>query len=240
MTPSVSVIIPALDEERSIAAALDAAARAGDGVELIVVDGGSTDRTREVARGLGALVISAGRGRGSQMHAGALAARGGALWFVHADTLVPAGGARLVTEALADAGVAGGNFRVRFDGETRPARFLSWLYPRLRLLGLCYGDSALFARREAYFAAGGFKPFPVFEDLDLLRALRRRGRVVEVPGWVVTSSRRFEGRSFAMTFARWSALQLLYWLGVSPHTLGRWYAHVRAPGRRGRRRPEQG
>jgi len=236
MTPSVSVIIPALNEERSIGAVLDAAARVSGTVEVIVVDGGSTDETRRVAAGRGARVVTAERGRGSQMHAGALAASGGAFWFVHADTLVPAEGARLILEALSDPRVAGGNFRIRFDGDSRAARFLSWLYPHLRLLGLCYGDSALFARREAYLRAGGFKPYPVFEDLDLLRALRRQGRVVEAPASVVTSSRRFEGRSFALTFARWSALQLLYWLGVSPHTLGRLYAQVREPGagRRGR------
>jgi rSAM/selenodomain-associated transferase 2 len=239
MTPSVSIIIPALDEERSIGSTLDAAARVRGSVEVIVVDGGSADSTREIARGRGAVVLEAERGRGSQMHAGALAARGEALWFVHADTLVPREGAGLILEALGDSRVAGGNFRIRFDGDTRPARFLSWLYPRLRLLGLCYGDSALFARREAYFAAGGFKPYPVFEDLDLLRGLRRRGGIVEAPASVVTSSRRFEGRSFALTFARWSALQLLYWLGVSPHRLGRRYAHVREPGPARRAEPHK-
>ncbi|HEX8187073.1 MAG TPA: hypothetical protein VF586_01900, partial [Pyrinomonadaceae bacterium] len=100
-------------------------------------------------------------------------------------------------------------------------------YPRLRLLGLAYGDSGFFVRRAAYERAGGFKPFPLFEDLDLLRALRRQGRFVQAEACVVTSSRRFEGRSFALTFARWSLLQCLYWLGVSPHTLARLYAPVR-------------
>jgi rSAM/selenodomain-associated transferase 2 len=230
MGPSVSIIIPALNEERSIGAALDAAARVRGAVEVIVVDGGSADGTAAVARERGARVLTAARGRGAQMRAGALAARGGALWFVHADTLAPEEGAELIAEALKDEGVAGGNFRVRFDGETGAARFLSWLYPKLRLLGLCYGDSGIFVRREAYERAGGFRAYPIFEDLDLLRALWREGRVVQVPAAVVTSSRRFEGRSFALTFARWSVLQILYWLGVSPHTLGRWYKHVRAPG----------
>ena len=84
-----------------------------------------------------------------------------------------------------------------------------------------------FVRRAAYERAGGFKPFPVFEDLDLLRALWRQGRFVQAEACVVTSSRRFEGRSFALIFARWSLLQCLYWLGVSPHTLARLYANVR-------------
>jgi hypothetical protein len=107
------------------------------------------------------------------------------------------------------------------------ARFLTWLYPRLRLLGLAYGDSGIFVRRAAYERAGGFKPFPIFEDLDLLRALWKQGRFVQAGACVVTSSRRFEGRSFTLTFARWSLLQGLYWLGVSPHTLARLYAPVR-------------
>jgi len=225
--PRLSVIIPALDEAQSIGAALDAAARVGGEVEVVVVDGGSTDETVEVARGRGARVVSAPRGRGAQMHAGALAARGEVFWFLHADTHAPADAAACIRDALRDPRVVGGNFRVRFDGVSGAARFLTWLYPRLRLLGLAYGDSGFFVRRAAYERAGGFKPLPVFEDLDLLRALWRQGRFVQAAGCVVTSSRRFEGRSFALTFARWSLLQTLYWLGVSPHTLARFYAHVR-------------
>lgn len=231
MNPEVSIIIPTLNEARSIGATLGAAARAGRSVEVIVADGGSTDGTIEAARRAGARVVAAERGRGAQMHAGAKISRGRALWFLHADTLAPAGAADRIVGALADPGVAGGNFAVRFDGGRRAARFLTWLYPRLRRLGLCYGDSGIFVRREAYERAGGFKPFPVFEDLDLLRALRRRGRVVHLPVTVVTSSRRFEGRSFALTFARWSLLQALYWLGVHPNTLGRMYAPVRERGK---------
>jgi GT2 family glycosyltransferase len=97
---------------------------------------------------------------------------------------------------------------------------------------LCYGDSAIFVRARVYREAGGFKPFPIFEDLDLVRRLRARGRLVHLSAQVVTSSRRFEGRSFARTFARWSFLQALYWLGVSPHTLDRLYAPVRRRGGR--------
>lgn len=225
----LSVVIPALDEARDIGATLDAAARAG-AWELIVADGGSADGTAEVARARGARVVTSARGRGAQMRAGALASRGDVLWFLHADTLAPPDAGRRIDEALRDARAVGGNFRVRFDGRSGAARFLTWLYPRLRLLGLAYGDSAFFVRRAAYERAGGFKPFPIFEDLDLLRALRRQGRFVQADACVVTSSRRFEGRSFALAFARWSLLQALYWLGVSPHALARLYAHVRRPG----------
>src|SRR5215207_2619593 len=227
MSTKLSIIIPALDEARDIGAALEAAARVKGVAEVIVVDGGSADGTAEVARARGARVVTSARGRGAQMHAGALAARGEVLWFLHADTLAPADAAECIDAALRDPRAVGGNFRIRFDGTRRAARFLTWLYPRLRLLGLAYGDSGFFVRRAAYERAGGFKPFPIFEDLDLLRALWRQGRFAEAEACVVTSSRRFEGRSFALTFARWSLLQTLYWLGASPHTLARLYAPVR-------------
>ena len=223
----LSIIIPTLNEAHSIGATLDAVAEVRGHTEVIVVDGGSLDGTVEIARGRGARVIRGERGRGAQMHAGASAAHGEALWFLHADTLPPADSAVRIFEALKEHAVVGGNFDVRFDGAGRAARFLTWLYPRLRKLGLCYGDSAVFVRREDYERAGGFQPFPIFEDLDLIRKLRRRGRIVHLSATVITSSRRFEGQSFALTFARWAALQGLYWVGVHPRTLGRLYAPVR-------------
>jgi GT2 family glycosyltransferase len=164
------------------------------------------------------------------MHAGASAARGAALWFLHADTRPSADCAERIGEALRDPSVVAGNFHVLFDGDGRAARFLTWLYPQLRRLGLCYGDSGIFVRREAYQRLGGFRAFPVFEDLDLVRRLHKAGRVAHLRAVVTTSSRRFEGRSFALTFARWSFLQVLYWLGVHPNTLGRMYAPIRGAG----------
>jgi rSAM/selenodomain-associated transferase 2 len=231
--PSISVIIPTLDEAHSLGATLRAVTRLGHGarVEVIVVDGGSADATREIAREHGAQVILSARGRGAQMHTGATVARGDALWFLHADTIPPPDAPRLILDALwRDAKIVGGNFAISFDGTRFAARFLTWLYPQLRRLGLCYGDSAIFVRASVYREVGGFRPFPVFEDLDLVRRLRKRGALVHLRARVVTSSRRFEGRSFAFTFARWSLLQMLYWLGVSPHTLSRLYAPVRRGG----------
>src|SRR5207302_1752851 len=182
---------------------------------------GSIDETVEMVRQRGVTIMTSERGRGSQMHAGTTLARGDALWFLHADTTPSPDAAELIAEALRDREVVAGNFSVRFDGARRAARFLTWLYPQLRKLGLCYGDSAIFVRREAYHAAGGFKPFPIFEDLDLVQRLRKKGRLVHLPATVITSSRRFEDRSFAFTFARWACLQALYSLGVHPRALGR-------------------
>lgn len=223
------MIVPTLDEAQSIARTLEAIFRLPCRPEVIVVDGGSRDGTAARAAALGAKVIVAPCGRGSQLQAGAAVASGDVLWFVHADTVVPDDAFEKIAVASNSATVAGGNFEIRFDGQFLAARFLTWLYRYLGWIGLRYGDSAYFVRREAYERAGGFRALPIFEDLDLLRRLRRQGTFVRVAATVTTSSRRFEGRSFALTFARWTLLQVLYWLGVSPLLLGKLYQHIRSP-----------
>lgn len=232
----LSVVIPVLNEAETIAATLDAVSDRVGPMEIIVVDAGSADDTVARATRPGVRVIAGPRGRGSQMHAGATVAAGDALWFLHADTLPPPQATRFIAAALADANAVGGNFEIRFVGDFASARFLTGVYRYLAWLGLRYGDSAYFVRRSAYDAAGGFRPYPIFEDLDLLRRLRKRGRFVRVPATVETSARRFASRCFALVFARWTLMQILYWLGASPAWLGRFYHHVRVPGLGWRRR----
>jgi rSAM/selenodomain-associated transferase 2 len=224
----ISVIIPTLNEATTIGTTLEMMARVRGLTEVIIVDGGSTDGTQDLVRRRGIRLIEAVRGRGSQMHAGALAAAGEILWFLHADTHPPEDAFDCIHETLMDPSVVGGHFAIRFDGGRRAAVMLTWIYPRLHWLGLRYGDSGIFVRRTAYERAGGFRPYPIFEDLDLLRRLRRQGSLSRLPAAVVTSSRRYEGRSFILTFAWWSVLQVLYWLGVPPRHLGRLYAPIRA------------
>ncbi len=120
------------------------------------------------------------------MHKGACVAQGEVLWFLHADTTVLMNALEQIIAALDEGRVVGGNFAVRFDGPGWPARFMTWLYPQLRRLRLCYGDSAIFLRRVAYERVGGFKSLPIFEDLDLLRELRKLGRIIHLPATVVT------------------------------------------------------
>jgi rSAM/selenodomain-associated transferase 2 len=224
---AVSVVIPTLNEARAIGATLDALSRVRGIAEVIVVDGGSSDDTPAIAGANGARVIACERGRGRQLQCGANAAHGEILWFVHADTFAPPESVERIRNALRDPRIAAGNFSLRFDGNTRPARVLTRLYPHFRKLGLLYGDSGIFVRRSVYEDSGGFQCYPIFEDLDLLRRVKRRGRFVCLPCTLVTSSRRFEGRSFGWTFARWTMLQVLYWLGVNPHRLGRMYTDIR-------------
>jgi GT2 family glycosyltransferase len=165
------------------------------------------------------------------MHSGAQAARGQTLLFLHADTIVPNDLLERLNEALSrDETALGGNCDIRFEGTSRAASFMTWLYPKLGNLGLCYGDSGIFVRASIYKEIGGFNSFPLFEDLDFIKRLKKRGRIIHLPIELVTSARRFEERRFPFTFARWSILQALYWIGVSPRTLSKLYAPVRKQG----------
>ena len=223
----ISIVIPTLNEARAIGDTLEAVSRLNGRHELLVVDGGSEDQTLDIVRRAGVPAIACERGRGRQMHQGALSASGEVLWFLHADTHPPAHASDRILEALAQPGVVAGNFALEFDGGTRPARVLTRMYPWFRLLGLCYGDSGIFVRTAVYRQIGGFHPFPIFEDLDLIQRLKSHGRFVHLPCALVTSSRRFEGRSFTWTFARWTAMQVLFWAGVHPNVLGRYYSDAR-------------
>ncbi len=227
MNPTVSIIIPTLNEAGSIKQTLDAVKNFGKETEVIVVDGGSTDETISIVKSFDVKILCSPRGRGIQMHAGAKEAKGEVLWFLHADTIPEPIATEEISKALEDAKIIGGNFTICFDGESAAARFLTWLYPNLRKINLIYGDSAIFVRRDVYEKAEGFKPFPIFEDLDLVRKLKPFGQMIYLPVKVTTSSRRFENRSFILTFLRWSILQVFYWLGVSPHTLGKLYLPIR-------------
>ena len=218
MKPEISIIIPTLDEAVSLRATLDAL-KNFEAAEIIVVDGGSRDATVSIAEDYDVKILPAERGRGAQLGCGANAANGEILWFLHADTIAPPDAVRQIKRALQHPRVAGGNFTIRFDGERRAARFLTRLYPQLARIGLIYGDSAIFVRREIYRKVGGFAPFPIFEDLDFVERLKKHGAIVTLPSTVTTSSRRFENKSFTLTFLRWTILQILYWLGVSPFTL---------------------
>src|SRR5262245_23552343 len=165
--PRISVIVPTLNESRALGATLDVLTGLPGLREVIVVDGGSLDKTVAVARSCCVRLLHADRGRGIQMNAGARAALGDILWFVHADTHPPPDAARHIESALARSRISGGCFAVRFDSTSRPACFLGWLYARLRRLGLSYGDATLFVRRSDYEQIGGFRPFPLFEDVEL-------------------------------------------------------------------------
>jgi rSAM/selenodomain-associated transferase 2 len=236
LTKGISVIIPTYNEARALGATLDVLANMAGILEVIVVDGGSVDATVPIARTRGVRTVYANRGRGIQLHVGAEAACGDIFWFVHADTHPPAETPRQIQSALARPNIIGGCSAVRFDSTSWQARFVAWLYAKLRRLGLCYGDATLFVRRRDYECVGGFRPFPLFEDVDLVKRLRQKGRFICLTSEAIVSSRRFDGRNFGLTLLWWMALQFLYWLGVPPRLLGRMYAPIRSRPRKIRAR----
>lgn len=221
-----SIIIPTLNEAKVINNLADALRRLSGDFEIIAADGGSQDETVRLARESGLSVVEAPRGRGRQMNAGARLASGDVLLFLHADTRLPEGALAMIEDLLKDKRVCGGNFSLVFDGSSLGARLLTRIYPLLRLGGMCYGDSAIFVRRSVFERLGGYSDYPLFEDCDLYRRMRRVGKFVRLPASAVTSSRRFE-RRFVRTFALWATMQVLYWLGVDPNRLNRWYKPLR-------------
>jgi rSAM/selenodomain-associated transferase 2 len=222
----ISLIIPTLNEATVLPALAESLGSLSGFDDIIVADGGSRDATIKLALQQGWRVIRALPGRGTQMNAAASLAQGEVLLFLHADTRLPAEAAACIQTALNNEKVGGGNFSLLFDGNTQAARWLTRLYPFLRFGGMCYGDSAIFIRRTVFEKIGGYRDFPLFEDLDLYRRMKRHGQFVRLSAQAQTSSRRFEG-SFIRTFARWAGLQILYWLGVSPVRLAKFYRPVR-------------
>jgi rSAM/selenodomain-associated transferase 2 len=223
----LSIVIPTLNEERQLAATI-ASARGPSVAEIIVVDGGSTDGTLACARAHADAVTAAGRGRAAQMNAGAAIARGDVLLFLHADTRLPAGFDAAILRALADPQTVGG----RFDVYLAPGNLLLWLTGELmnlrsRWSGIATGDQAIFARREVFADLGGFPSLPLMEDIAFSRALKRAGTIACLRDRVVTSSRRWRANGVLRTVLLMWSLRLLYFCGVSPQRLHRWYNDAR-------------
>lgn len=208
-----------------MAAAVESAR--GDAVDVVVADGGSRDATRARAREAGARIVQSAPGRARQLNTGLAAAQGEAVLFLHADTRLPAGWIGAVIRTMGDPAVAGGAFGLRFErgeGSGLALRFLEWgVWLRVSLMGLPYGDQAIFARRSVLDALGGVPEAPIMEDLDLAREIRRHGRLAVLPLAVTTSARRYEGRVLRHMLRNW--LALAGWrLGVDRARLADWYA----------------
>ena len=221
--PRISVIVPTLNEQACLAATLDALALA-DGDEIIIADAGSTDGTPDIARRYTSKFYRAPRGRAQQMNYGVRYAHGDILLFLHADTLLPADGLDAVRNALQQPGTVGGAFRLVITPATPALRLVAWgTNLRSRFGGLPYGDQALFASRRVFEELGGYDDVPFMEDIRLVQALRRRGRLIILPQAVATSGRRCQRDGVLFTTARNIALMTLYFFGVQPATLKRWY-----------------
>ena len=229
---TISVIIPTFNEETTLARTL-AQTSAMPMEEVIVVDGGSTDRTVPMAHAFLTRVphlrlVMSLQGRARQMNEGVKASRGDILLFLHADTQLPSNARAVIERALSGMRAIGGRFDVQFESESPWAPIVSSLMNwRSRWSGIATGDQAIFIRREMFDRLGGFADIPLMEDIDFSRRMKQAGQTVALHETVTTSFRRWERQGPLRTIVSMWTLRLLYWLGVEPHRLHRWYREVR-------------
>lgn len=227
MTPPtlpVSIIVPVLNEERTIRTALGRLCRDFPDCELVVVDGGSTDATVEIAS-LHATVIHSERGRAKQMNAGARHCSGEVLWFVHADTEIDPAALAQIRAAMSDPEVVGGGLTLRFDRRSPGLNYLAYTSnARARHLRHIFGDQAMFIRRGVFDELGGFPDLAIMEDLEMSRRLARRGPLTVLPATSTASARRLVEHGVWRMIVFMQYLKLLYFAGVDPERIRRRYA----------------
>lgn len=219
----ISIIIPVLNEANTIAPVISTA-RNAENVEIIVADGGSSDGTVEIAQSLGVRVLSTAARRATQMNAGAIAATGDILLFLHADTHLPRGYDFGVRQALAKPSSVGGAFELKIDARRLCLRLVeigvNW---RSHFFQMPYGDQAIFLLSATFDKIGGFPDLPLMEDFEFVRRLKKQGRIEIVPQPVLTSARRWQQVGVLKTTIINQIVIIAYFLGVSPNRLGEWY-----------------
>ncbi|TMK02230.1 MAG: glycosyltransferase [Alphaproteobacteria bacterium] len=225
--PKLSIIMPVLNEGEGIAAALDALADMRTrGTEVIVVDGGSGDATVERARLHADQIVFAPRGRARQMNAGAEKASGDVLLFLHADTRLPADADYVVLNGLERSGCVWGRFDVNIEGRSPLLSIVGLLMSlRSRLSGIATGDQAIFVRRAAFHAVGGFPAIPLMEDIALCRQLKNVSKPLRLRERVTTSGRRWEKNGILKTIGLMWGLRLAYFFGADPKKLAQRYGY---------------
>ena len=223
----LSIVMPVLDEAAGIEAALAALAPFRQrGVEAIVADGGSRDGTPDLARPLADRVLTAPRGRSHQMNAGAAAAAGDILLFLHADTQLPENAGRLVLDGLARSGRVWGRFDVRIDGGGMLGLVACAMNWRSRVTGIATGDQAMFVTRTAFESVGGFPAIALMEDVALSAKLKRIGKPLCLRVSVVTSPRRWRKHGTLRTLLLMWRLRVAYYFGADPTKLAKAYGYA--------------
>jgi rSAM/selenodomain-associated transferase 2 len=225
-----SVIIPVLNERACLPRAIASVRAALPDAEIIAVDGGSTDGSREWLLKQSAIqLLDSIRGKGPQQNAGAKLATGDTLLFLHADCELSADAFSQIERVLSDSSYAGGAFFVRFE-ERRPISLhvLSFaMNQRLKILRRCFGDQAVFVRKQVFDEFGGFPDWPLFEDYELVRRMKRWGRLGVITSPITISARRFLERGVWRTVFLVFVLQAGFYLGISPARLKRWFVDIR-------------
>lgn len=220
----ISIIIPVLNEAADRIKSTLASVQNAENVEVIVVDGGSENETVALVKSWGIPVVSSTAGRACQMNAGATAATGDILLFLHADTSLPAGFEKLVSLTLAQSGTVAGAFELKIDSPMRSLRLVEKMVNwRSRFFSLPYGDQAIFLKASLFHDLGGFPDLPIMEDFELIRCLKRLGRIAIVPTPVLTSARRWQKLGVLKTTLINQIVILGYLLGISPSRLVKFY-----------------
>lgn len=223
MTELISIVIPVLNEARQLSKILHIPKQASD-VEIIVVDGGSHDQTREIASAAGVTVIQSPIGRAHQMNAGAAKATGDILLFLHADTQLPKGFDTTIRHTLSQPNVIAGAFQLTIDAPSWKLRLIEWgVNARSRYLQMPYGDQAIFLKTTTFLTLGGFPTLPIMEDFELVRQLKQQGRIAIAPTAVITSGRRWQTLGVVKTTLINQLVILTYFLSVSPDRIAHWY-----------------
>jgi rSAM/selenodomain-associated transferase 2 len=224
---NISVIVPVLNEEKTIATTLEALTALAP-YEIIVVDGGSTDRTAEISRQFDAKTMASSRGRAQQMNYGACHASGDVLLFLHADTRLPDSAFRDISMALSRPDCLGGRFDVELEGQHWMLKVIgAMINSRSRLSKIGTGDQAIFVRRSVFEEIGGYPEIPLMEDIAFCRTLKRMGEIACLNSRVLTSGRRWEIDGVWRTILKMWTLKLLYLGGVPPNRLKQYYADAR-------------
>jgi rSAM/selenodomain-associated transferase 2 len=220
-----SIIIPVLNEEEHIRPCIESLRQDGSVCEIIVVDGGSSDRTVEITGNIPDVkIVSSGKGRGVQMNAGAFEAGGDVLVFLHADTVLEKGWLLAVEKTLVQSDVAGGAFTFAIDGPAFKWRLVEqWVKLRCFLFRLPYGDQAVFVRKEVFNILGGYKDIPLMEDVEFVGRLKKAGKLIILSHKALTSGRRWLKNGILYNSLLNQYIMILYRLGISSHRLARIY-----------------
>ncbi|MEK6590775.1 MAG: TIGR04283 family arsenosugar biosynthesis glycosyltransferase [Nitrospinota bacterium] len=229
----LSVIIPTLNEETLIEKNLSLLKAQLQELkihnnyytsEIVVADGGSKDRTSEIARRFTNKICISPKGRGVQMNAGAGISEGDYLLFLHADSILSLSGIQGIFEIIKENNIAGGAFRLKIDSKRVLFKIISsTANMRSKMYGLAYGDQGIFAKRDIFYKVGGYPDIPLMEDVNLVLRLKKIGKFIILPEYIMTSSRRWDNEGILYTTIRNWILISLYLSGVSPYTLKNWY-----------------
>ncbi|MBD2385919.1 TIGR04283 family arsenosugar biosynthesis glycosyltransferase [Cylindrospermum sp. FACHB-282] len=220
---TISIIIPTLNEAENLKNAI-ASTQPSTNIEIIVVDGGSQDGTVEIAQGLGVKVISSSPGRAGQMNAGALAAKGAVLLFLHGDSRLPTGFDVMIRTTLQQPGIVAGAFSLRIDASHWGLRLVEWgVKWRSHFWQMPYGDQAIFLTKEVFHKIGNFPELPIMEDFELIKRLKTLSKIALIPVPVTTSARRWLQKGIFQTTLLNQIVIIAYLLGVSPERIRSWY-----------------